>query len=500
MAELRLQLSGISKFFPGVRALNKVDLSVRKGEVHALCGENGAGKSTLMNILTGTHRPDEGKIMLDGREVNILNQQQAKALGIAIVHQERSLVGNLNVAENIFAGHQPRKAFGFIDFKKLYAQTLELLNTLQLSEIGPKTPVDQLSPGQQQMVEIAKALSQQPQILVLDEPSASITETEVQLLFNIVRQLARQGVSVIYISHRMAEIFAIADRVSVLKDGNYQGTREVADISVSDVIRMMVGRDLLVQEYASQARPEVVLETRNFSGFKFNQVNFKLHKGEILGLAGLVGAGRTEVARAIFGADPLLSGEILINGQQVRINHPSDAIALKIGYLPEERKDKGLFLDMSIEDNIVASCLPAAAKKGFLQDVQISDLAYRYQQQLNIVTPNTKQKVMNLSGGNQQKVVLAKWLLAKPAIFMVDEPTHGVDVGAKSEIYQILRNLASQGVAILLISSELPEVLALSDRILVMWNGTLTAELNRTQASEQEIMHYASGLQNMFAS
>ena len=500
MAEIRLQLSGISKFFPGVRALNKVDLSVQKGEVHALCGENGAGKSTLMNILTGTHRPDEGHILLDGQELNIPNQQQAKALGIAIVHQERSLVGNLNVAENIFAGHQPRKAFGFIDFKKLYAQTRELLKTLQISEINPRTNVDQLSPGQQQMVEIAKALSQRPQILVLDEPTASITETEVQLLFNIIRQLARQGVSIIYISHRMAEIFAIADRVSVLKDGNYQGTRKVADIAVSDVIRMMVGRDLVVQEYVSQAQPEVVLETRNFSGFKFNQVNFKLHKGEILGLAGLVGAGRTEVARAIFGADPLLTGELLLNGKIVRVQHPSEAIALGIGYLPEERKDKGLFLDMSIEDNIVATRLQAAAEKGFLQDEQVSSLAHQYQQQLNIVTPNTKQKVINLSGGNQQKVVLAKWLLAKPAIFIVDEPTHGVDVGAKSEIYQILRDLAAQGVAILLISSELPEVLTLSDRILVMWNGSLTAELDRSQASEQEIMHYASGIQSMSAS
>lgn len=496
---IRLQLRGISKYFPGVRALYKVGLDISRGEVHALCGENGAGKSTLMNILSGNLKPDEGSIVLNGQEIEIKNQLHAQALGIAIVYQERSLVETLSVAENIYVENQPRLAGGFINYKKLYSQTTALLTRLGLPDIAPHTEVSLLSPARKQMVEIAKSLSKNPQILILDEPTASITESEVSILFNIIKELKATGVSVIYISHRMSEIFQIADRVSVLKDGNYQGTRNTGETTVNEVIKMMVGRALLSQTYQPAFTEQVLLETRNFSGKAFNQLNFTLKKGEILGLAGLVGAGRTEVARAIFGADPIISGEIRLEGKPVDIHHPADAIALGIAYLPEERKDKGLFLEMSIAANIISARFKQVAEKGFIENTAIKKLASVFKEKLNIITPSIEQKVLNLSGGNQQKVVLAKWLAIAPNVFLVDEPTHGVDVGAKAEIYAILRALAAKGTGILLISSELPELLTLCDRILVMTNGTLSAELSREEATEQEIMHYASGTKVKYA-
>lgn len=497
--ETRLQLKGISKFFPGVRALNKVDLTIQKGEVHALCGENGAGKSTLMNILSGNLKPEEGTIILNGQEIHIQNQLHAQALGIAIVYQERSLVESLSVAENIYVENKPQSKAGFINFERLYSQTEILLARLGLNNIAPSTPVGMLSPANKQMVEIAKALSKNPQLLILDEPTASITESEVSILFNIIRELAAQGVSIIYISHRMAEIFQIADTVSVLKDGNYQGTYQVNDITVNDIIKHMVGRELLTQEHHSSFTDQVLLEIKKFTGKGFNNVNFQLRKGEILGLAGLVGAGRTEVARAIFGADPKISGEVIVEGKTVKINHPADAIALGIAYLPEERKDKGLFLEMSIAENMVSANIKSIAPKGFINYEAIKNLATAFKNKLNIITPSIDQKVLNLSGGNQQKVVLAKWLSIEPTVFMVDEATHGVDVGAKAEIYTILRAMAAQGTGILLISSELPELLTLCDRILVMNSGNLVAQFNREEATEQEIMHYASGTKVNYA-
>ena len=494
-----LDLQSITKLFPGVVALDRVSLNVKKGEVHALCGENGAGKSTLMNVLSGNYKSDEGSIIFKGEEIRIANQQEARKLGISIVYQERSLVSNLSVAENIFAGQQPTNRWGLISSKKLNDQTRALLNTLELYNINPKTRVEQLSSAQQQMVEIAKALSQQPELLILDEPTASITETETEVLFRIIRNLKAKGVSIIYISHRMAEIFAIADRVSVLKDGKYQGTHPVANITVNDVIRLMVGRDLEVQQYHSYVQEEVVLEADNLTGGRFRNVSFQLRKGEILSLAGLVGAGRTEVTRAIIGADPLLDGKVKLHGTVRYIDHPQTAYQLGLGYLPEDRKAQGLFLEMNVAENIVASHLGKVAKGGFINNTQQRAIAQEYVQKLTIRTPSLRQKVINLSGGNQQKIMLARWLMRNPAVFIVDEPTHGIDVGAKAEIYKILRDLASKGIGILLISSELPEVLTLSDRILVMWNGKVTAELSREEASEQEIMHYASGTKNMYA-
>lgn len=500
-SEITLRIKGISKTFPGVRALNKVDLEIRKGEVHALVGENGAGKSTLMNILSGNYKLDEGEIFLNGQEVRIEDQKHAQALGISIVYQDRSLVDNLSIAENIFAGRQPLNRLGLIDTKKLNAMTNQFLKDLNLHNFNSKTLVGDLSPAMQQMVEIAKALSQNPKILILDEPTATITEAEIDVLFNIVRELSEKGVSVIYISHRLSEIFEIADCVSVLKDGDYQGTKEVKDTNVDDIIQMMVGRKLVKQEFNTFAREGVALEVKNLSGQRFRNMNFQLRRGEIVSLVGLAGAGRTETAMAIFGADPKTSGEVYVFGEKVDIKNPTDAIRHGIGYLPEDRKQQGLFLEMSIEANIISGNLKNAVRKNsiFINEKKITDTANLYKDKLRIATPSIKRNVINLSGGNQQKVIVAKWLMVNPKILIVDEPTRGIDVGSKEEIYAILKNLASAGTAILMISSELPEALALSDRIIVMWNGKMTGELSCRDlepVTEEMIMKFASGLNN----
>ena len=494
----RLRLHQITKHFPGVVALDGVDFELKNGEVHALCGENGAGKSPLMNILSGNHTPDGGHIELHGERIGIPDPQEARRLGIGIVYQERSLVGELSVAENIFAGKPPANRWGMIRFGQLFAQTRQLLDQLGMTEIDPQTRLEALSPAKQQMVEIAKALSQDPEILILDEPTAAISEADAQILFRIIRGLRARGVSVIYISHRMAEIFEIANRVSVLKDGKYQGTRQVAETSVEEIIRMMVGRDLVMQAYASQVRAETVLEVQGFSGPRFTDISLEIKAGEILGLAGLVGAGRTELARAIFGADAKYAGRLIFRGKEIHIHHPAEAMQQGIGYLPENRKEQGLFLEMSVEENIVATDLGATVRGKLIRQGQMTEVARHYIAQLDIRTPSPRQKTIHLSGGNQQKVVIAKWLLRNPALLIVDEPTHGVDVGAKAEIYALLRQLTAAGTAILLISSELPELLSLSDRILVLHNGRLAAALERSQFSEEEIMHYASGTKHMY--
>jgi ribose transport system ATP-binding protein len=489
---MRLQLTGISKYFPGVKALEDIHFSLQAGEVHAVCGENGAGKSTLMNILTGNLQPDAGKIVLENREVKITNPMQAAQLGIAIVYQQLSLVDTLSAAENIFANSQPRNKWGFIQYNKLYEKTNALLSKLGISDIQAQTPVLDLSPGQKQMIEIAKALAKEPTILILDEPTASITDRETQKLFSIIRQLGKEGKSVIYISHRMQEIFQIADRVTVLKDGKYQGTHLTPEVTMKDLIRMMVGRDIVASESLSYSTDEVLLEVKNLSGKRFRNISFCLHKGEILGLSGLVGAGRTEIAQTLFGYLPRTSGEISIKGKPVVVHHPEEAISAGIGYVPEDRKSQGLFLDKSIIDNILAARLPAAAKNGWYHPNTALNIANVYKDKLRIATPDVYQLAMYLSGGNQQKVVLAKWLLANPDILIVDEPTQGIDVGAKAEIYELLRALAAQGKAILFISSELPEVLALADRIIVVREGSISGELSGKGVTEEEVMALAA--------
>ncbi|RDC62826.1 sugar ABC transporter ATP-binding protein [Adhaeribacter pallidiroseus] len=487
-----LQLQEISKYFPGVKALEAVSFDLQPGEVHALCGENGAGKSTLMNILTGNLQPDAGTILLHGQPTRINGPAHAAELGIAIVYQQLSLTDALSVAENIFANQQPRNAWGFIQYAKLYGQTRALLQDLQIDYIQPKQLVADLSPAEKQMVEIAKALAKKPRILLLDEPTASITARETKTLFTLIKNLKKEGKSIIYISHRLPEIFEIADRVSVLKDGHYQGTQPIAAVTPENLIRLMVGRDLLGHDQASGATNQELLRVVNLAGPGFANLNFTLHKGEILGLAGLIGAGRSEMAQTLFGYLPRQQGQVFINGQEVFIHHPAEAIAAGMGYVPEERKSQGLFLDRTITENVVAANLAAAAPSGYFDFRIAQTLALEYKEKLQIATPHVQQVVRNLSGGNQQKVVLAKWLLTNPEVLLVDEPTHGIDVGAKSEIYQLLRQLATAGKGILLISSELPELLALADRILVIRQGTIRGELPGCQTTEEEIMALAS--------
>lgn len=484
---MKLCLKNISKSFEVVKALQNVSLDFQEGEVHAICGENGAGKSTLMNILTGNVQPDEGDILLDNQKVIIHNNQHARSLGINIVYQERSLTDGLSVSENIFP-LPPTRSFGRIDFIQLNQQTNALLQQLEIREFSPKTMVEVLSPAQKTLVEIAKALATNPTILLLDEPTASLTDKETKMLFSVIRRLKQRGVMVLYISHRMSEIRMIADRVSVLKDGRYQDTLLTGNCTTDEIIRLMVGRDLQKMELTNNSTNGVILSVKNICGKGFRDISFDLKKGEILGLGGLVGAGRTEVAMAIFGAKPVKSGEILKNGQRINSSHPRQAIANGIAYLPEERKSLGVFLQMSIAENILSAQLYG---KGFT--VKINNLkAVEYVAKLNIRNVSVKQLMSKLSGGNQQKVIIAKWLNTHPDVLIVDEPTHGIDVGAKLEIYKILKQLTAAGKSILLISSELEELLLLSDRIAVMREGALKGILNKMETSENDIIELAA--------
>lgn len=495
MGKIALEVKGIIKEFPGVRALKNVDFDVREGEIHALCGENGAGKSTLMHILAGVYKPEAGDIFLNGQKIEINNQKHAHDLGISIVYQERSLVEGLNVAENIYAARQPVKSLSVINWKKLYADSEKLLKSLDI-DIDPKTMVASLSPAMQQMVEIAKALSVDPKVLILDEPTATITEKEVGVLFKLLGQLKAKGIAIIYISHRLAEIFRIADRVTVFKDGEHVATSDVIDVDNDWLVSKMVGRDLTLKREDRGVADDIVLEVKNFSSDRFSNVNFTLKRGEILSFAGLAGAGRTEVMRALFGADKKTSGEVWIEGKKVDIRKTSDAIENSIGYLPEDRKAQGLFLNMAISHNIVSASMKKISGVLNMDDKKAEKVSREYKEKLKIVTPSIKQLVVNLSGGNQQKVVIAKWLLVNPKIMIVDEPTRGVDVGAKAEIYEILRELTRQGTSIIMVSSDLPEVLSMSDRIYIMHNGRMTGEMNGSEASEEYIIKYASGIMN----
>lgn len=488
---MNLKLKNISKSFGVVKALQAIDFELLEGEVHALCGENGAGKSTLMNILVGNHQPDAGgEILIDNKRVNITDFNHSRSLGIAIVYQERSLIDSLSIAENIFANRLPTNRWGFVDYQALYNQTNQILEKLGLSFLQPKTLVSELSTAQKQMVEIGKALSQNPKVLILDEPTASITEQETQTLFGIINELKKQQVGIIYISHRLAEIFQIADKVTVLKDGQYQGTNMIAETSPTQLIKQMVGRDIELSQRNKAIDNEVVLSVENLSGERFQDISFKINKGEIVALAGLVGAGRSEVARAIFGIDAKHGGFVKLNGENTTISHPADALAAGIGYVPEDRKSQGLFLDMSVQENIVSSIF---AGKSHFSESELSRISTQFKEELRIQTPSVHQPVRLLSGGNQQKCVLARWLHANPKVLIIDEPTHGIDVGAKFEIYELLRTLAAKGTAILLISSELPEVLQMADRVLVMYAGKISGELTHSAATEEAILNLASG-------
>ncbi len=485
-----LVLKNISKSFPGVKALQDVSLDFKQGEIHALCGENGAGKSTLMNIISGNLKPDTGTILLNGQPVVIENVLQAEMLGIAIVYQERSLADPLSVAENIFPVNQPKTAWGIIDHKLLYHNTTVLLAELQLHEIAPGTVVSKLSAAQKGMIEIAKALAKKPSVLILDEPTASLTHEETEVLFSIVRKLKQAGAAIIYISHRMAEITAIADVVTVLKDGVLQGTVP-ASIPVDKMVQMMVGRALATSVFSSGATDEVLLDVQQLSGRGFAGVSFTVHAGEVLGFAGLTGSGRTALAKAIFGEIPHRLGRMYIKGKAFDPRHPADAIASRIAYLPDDRKYEGLFLEMPVTDNIASVHLDET----IYDKRKNARVANEYIRQLRIRVPAAAMPVRKLSGGNQQKTVLAKWLSADPELLVVNEPTHGVDVGAKAEIYQILKKLTAKSKGIIMISSELPELLLLADRIAVMYRGKLMKILSKHEATEEKLATLASGIQ-----
>ncbi|TLV03214.1 sugar ABC transporter ATP-binding protein [Dyadobacter luticola] len=488
---MRLEVKGISKSFGPVKAVQNISFDLAVGEVHAICGENGAGKSTLMNILSGNLAPDAGEILLDGNVIKPKNQLHANDLGIAIVYQHLSLFDNQNVAENIFVNRFPKTKSGLIDYKAAYSGTAQLLQQLCIDPIlSPDTQVSELSAGQKQMVEIAKALAKNPSVLILDEPTASISGSDTQTLFNIIRDLKNKGTSIIYISHRMEEIFEISDRVTVLKDGQMVGVAQTSTLTREILINKMVGRDIQKLERRQTLSGDTVLEVKGLSNKKLHEVSFKICKGEIVALAGLIGAGRTEIAKSIFGAMPLDAGEIYLNGQKINIQSPADAVHFKIAYVPEERKSLGLFAAMSLSENI--DSINYTSDNAFWSDSKMAlGRAEDFRQRLRIVSHSATQPVADLSGGNQQKVVLAKWLSTDPDLLMIDEPTHGIDIGAKFEIYELLQNLAQKGKAILLISSELQEVLAISDRILVVKNGAIVQELKTGETSEGEILQWA---------
>ena len=491
---LLLEARAITKRFPGTVALDGAQLQLEAGEMHAVVGENGAGKSTLMKIVSGVYQADAGSLYLQGRPIAPANPRAALDLGIAIVHQELSVVPDLTVAENIFPGRLPTNRLGFVRFGDLFERARRILADLQV-DINPRALVGTLSIANQQLVEIAKALSLQCQVLILDEPTSALTEREAEVLFGLLARLKASGVGILYISHKLSEIFAHADRVTVLRDGQYIGTRRIAETTPDEIIRMMVGRELGdFYPPRARARGRPLLEVRDLAlPGSAARCSFTLYAGEVLGISGLIGSGRTELARAIFGADLRAGGQILLDGQPLSVHSPAQAIAGGLGYLPEDRKQAGLFLDMAIKLNIAATNLRAVTRGGFVSPALERDLAEQYVRQLNISTPSIDQEVRRLSGGNQQKALVAKWLAIKPRVLIVDEPTRGIDVGAKREIHYLLRELANQEVGVVMISSELPEILGMSDRVLVMHGGAIVAELDGQTATEEQIMLYASG-------
>jgi ribose transport system ATP-binding protein len=494
--ETLLHMEGISKSFPGVQALNDCRFELHSGEVHALVGENGAGKSTMMKILGGIYEKDAGHIYLDGKEVNVNNPHMAQQLGISIIHQELNLMPHLTVAQNIFIGREPRSKVPFVlDEKVANQQTERVLDMLNL-QLSPTMRVSDLTVAKQQMVEIAKALSFNAKILVMDEPTAALTETEIEELFRIIKQLRENGVGIVHISHRLEELKQISDRVTVMRDGRYIDTLQTKDATIDQIISLMVGRIIYetAPELPEKPSQEVILEVRNLNrGKVLRDVNFSLMKGEILGFAGLMGAGRTEVARAIFGADEYDSGEIYIKGQRAHIKSPGDAVTYGVGYLSEDRKRYGLALGLDVKENVVMSAMKKFLNWfGWMDFKKTAARGQEMVKALNIKTPSLEQKVKFLSGGNQQKVVVGKWLTADTDILIFDEPTRGIDVGAKSEIYKLLNDLAHQGKAIIMISSELPEIVRMSHRVVVMCEGRVTGILNASEASQENIMKFAT--------
>ena len=495
MGEYALEMLGITKAFSKVKALDNVDLRVKKGEIHALIGENGAGKSTLMKILTGAYSLDEGKIRLNGEDVEIKNPIDAIGKGISIIYQELSLIPDMNAIQNVMLGHEIHKhhCISPKTEKEFAHKYLDYVCQDLIKDYS--VPVRHLSIAQQQMVDIAKALSFNAKLIVMDEPTDSLTTGEIEILFRIVRKLKQDGITVIYISHRLEELFVLCDRVTVLRDGKFIAEKEIKDINKDWLISKMIGRDL-TNSYPERHRmknDETVLEAENISGDRFHDVSFSLHKGEILALSGLVGAGRTEVLRTIFGADKIKSGAVKVNGKNALINHPCKALKYGFGFATEDRKSQGLFLNKDIRFNIAISAPDKVSQKGIVNPETEKKLAQTYFDDLGVVAPDIYKVCKYLSGGNQQKVVLAKWLASECHILFLDEPTRGIDVGAKYEIYSLMDQLVQKGVSILMVSSEMPEVMGVADRVIVMHEGRVSGELNYNDFTEERIMKLSSG-------
>ena len=495
MEQIILEMKDIDKRFSGVHALKSVNLELRKGEVHALMGENGAGKSTLMKVLCGIHKRDGGTVSLFGEEVNFSSIKDSQDAGISIIHQELNMMNHLTVAQNIYIGREPMVKGIYIDDKKMEQDAKELFDRIGV-KIDPSVVLGTLTVGKQQMVEIAKAVSRDCKILILDEPTAALTQVEVEELFKIMNDLKAKGIGMVYISHRMDEINRISDRITVMRDGEYVGTLITKDTTKDEIVKMMVGRVIYGDKKEKSNVPddaEVVLEVKNLNrGKEIKDVSFKLRKGEILGFSGLMGAGRTEVARAVYGADAVESGEIYIKGEKVKIKTPEDAVKKGICYLSEDRKRYGLMLDKSVSENSVLASLEDYIKLGWINDSQIDVDAEKENAKLKTKTPSMKQLLKNLSGGNQQKVIIARWLLKDADIFIFDEPTRGIDIGAKSEMYTLMEELAALGKAVIMISSELAEIQRLSDRVVVMCEGRITGEIDIKDATQEKIMAYAT--------
>lgn len=488
-----LSLDNIEKRYPGVIALDGVSMKFEEGEIHSIMGENGAGKSTLIKIVSGAITPDKGKIRINGQEFSSMNPAIAKKNGVGVIYQELNLVPTMSVVENIFLGEHVGSKIG-PDFKEMHRRAEEIFKEFEV-DIDTHEMVENLTAGKKQLVEIAKALLRNVKIMIMDEPSSSISVADVETLFRIIRKLKKRNVTIIYISHRMDEVFELSDRVTVLRDGKYITTKKIGDTSRAELINMMVGRELIESYPLRNVKiGDNVLEIKNLTGNGNFNINFKLKKGEILGIAGLVGAGRTELAKVIYGAARLESGEIIVKGQEVRIKTPGAAISHGIGYIPEDRKNEGVLLEFPIDWNVGIMSLKRLSKWLVVSVKKLTDVSKKYIDLLNIRTPHIKQKVKNLSGGNQQKVVLAKTLAANTDIIIFDEPTRGIDVGAKQEIYHLMNDLVNQGVSIIMISSEMEELMGMSDRILVMHEGRICGELPKGEFAQNKILELASGL------
>lgn len=490
-----LRMKGITKRFPGTLALDQVQLTCERGKVHILLGENGAGKSTLVKIISGVYHRDEGSMWYDGKEVNFTNVRQSMDAGISIIHQELNLLPERTIAQNIYLGHEPMKKGlkGVVDYKKMVRDSRELMESLGL-DMNPNTLVKKLSVAQMQMVEVVKALSKEVKLVIMDEPTSSLTSREITKLFEIVERLKKQGVAIIYISHRMDEIKRIGDHVTVMRDGQYIDTVNVADVELDTLISMMVGRRIEKMYERNYNTPgELIFETHDLGGYRFRNVNISVREGEIVSLSGLIGAGRTEIAKAVFGDEPIEHGSYTLYGKTIHKTTPRKSVKQSLGLLPEDRKIEGLVLQMPIKENLTSASLGKVFSHGILHRKPEDEIGKKYVKELRIVTPSADKLVGELSGGNQQKVVIGKWLETGCRFLIIDEPTRGIDVGAKSEIYHLLDRLAGEGYGILMISSELSEVVGISDRVYVMKDGEITGEVRRPNLTQEAIMRYAVG-------